>query len=245
MCMSDGRPDAGPDGHQSEGAYLFSWRQLYACQLCFLLPATEASHALLEQTVLSKGLSQPQHTLRLVALQFIEEPLADPAGLAAFQEASGMPVALDESLDDIIRALPRACRLPAAAPCSFQQLLKSGNGVTTLVVKPSVVGGMSASLQIARWGWALGLQARAQALQLHGAQPAVLIVGLGLEVLQKQREADGAGRWGCRHGARLCSCMVFGLLGCSTWCHCAAHLELLRSSIFVLDQASALERHSM
>ena len=92
------------------------------------------------------------------AVQFLEEPLQDPAGLAAFHEVSGMAVALDETLDDVIRHLPGSAGLPSRAPEALRQHLSPELGVVALVVKPGVVGGIAATLQIARWGWAHDLQ---------------------------------------------------------------------------------------
>ena len=91
-------------------------------------------------------------------VQFLEEPLQDPAGLAAFHEVSGMAVALDETLDDVICRLPAGAGLPSRAPEALRQHLMPGSGVVALVVKPGVVGGIAPSLQIVRWGWAHGLQ---------------------------------------------------------------------------------------
>ena len=81
-----------------------------------------------------------------------------------------MPLALDETLDDIISSLPDPAKLPSSPPAALAQLLRSGGGVAALVVKPGVVGGIAASLQIARWGWAHGLQVRGLDLAVAGCQ---------------------------------------------------------------------------
>ncbi len=64
-------------------------------------------------------------------LQFVEEPLRDPTELDALWEASRLPVALDESLADH----------PDARHCA---------AVKALVLKPSVLGGVRATLEWAR-----------------------------------------------------------------------------------------------
>ena len=88
----------------------------------------------------------------------MEEPVCVIDDLAAFHAGCNLPVALDESLDDIIRAEP-ACshgRMPARL-CSLLQ----GHGVTAVVIKPAVVGGVEKSLMIARWAHSAGVQVQA------------------------------------------------------------------------------------
>jgi len=62
-------------------------------------------------------------------IEFIEEPLADPAGLPKLANNTGIPIALDESL---VGADPASFEIPP--------------GVVALVLKPTLLGGMSATL---------------------------------------------------------------------------------------------------
>lgn len=72
------------------------------------------------------------------AIAFIEEPLADPAGLAEYPKAAGLPIALDESLAPWIAALldhgPEA--LASAAPWLAPAL----RAARALVLKPTLCG---------------------------------------------------------------------------------------------------------
>ena len=75
-----------------------------------------------------------------VALDFVEEPLADPAGLPELWLDTGLPLALDETLQkpdgiDHIRGWAAA-----------------------VVVKPTLVGGLTAALEIARRAAEVGVR---------------------------------------------------------------------------------------
>ena len=75
-----------------------------------------------------------------VALDFIEEPLADPAGLPELWLDTGLPIALDETLQqpggtDLVRGWAAA-----------------------VVVKPMLVGGFTAALEIARRAAEVGVR---------------------------------------------------------------------------------------
>ncbi|CAH2066254.1 unnamed protein product [Thlaspi arvense] len=72
-------------------------------------------------------------------LQYIEEPVQNKDDLIRFHEESGLPVALDETLDDI-------------AECPLHILTKYAHpGIVAVVIKPSVVGGFENAALIARW----------------------------------------------------------------------------------------------
>ncbi len=74
-----------------------------------------------------------------LAIDYLEEPLQHRADLAAFHAATGIPTALDENL--------HACLAGGAAPPA---------GVRAFVIKPDIVGGLTASAEYCRraheWG---------------------------------------------------------------------------------------------
>ena len=95
-------------------------------------------------------------------LQYVEEPTAIMDANLEFSKATGIPIALDESLDDafahagasaaVLRSLlPKSCPAP---------------GVAAVVVKPAVLGGFEASSIVASWARNLGMQV--MPLTLHG-----------------------------------------------------------------------------
>uniref|UniRef100_A0A1J3CVU3 Protein PHYLLO, chloroplastic n=1 Tax=Noccaea caerulescens TaxID=107243 RepID=A0A1J3CVU3_NOCCA len=72
-------------------------------------------------------------------LQYIEEPVQNKDDLIRFHEETGLPVALDETLDDF-------------EECPLRMLSKYTHpGVVAVVIKPSVVGGFENAAKIARW----------------------------------------------------------------------------------------------
>ncbi|CAA7053570.1 unnamed protein product [Microthlaspi erraticum] len=72
-------------------------------------------------------------------LQYIEEPVQNKDDLIRFHEETGLPVALDETLDDF-------------EECPLRMLSKYTHpGVVAVVLKPSVVGGFENAAKIARW----------------------------------------------------------------------------------------------
>ena len=98
----------------------------------------------------------------------------DPTDIAEFHKRCGIHVALDESLDDAIRQNPEPGDLEVCKPvpnlglavhgrvgqheaCPLDQLeplrrwTAAGSGVSALVVKPAVVGGLETSLRLASW----------------------------------------------------------------------------------------------
>ncbi|PLS86482.1 MAG: o-succinylbenzoate synthase [Actinobacteria bacterium] len=74
-------------------------------------------------------------------VEYLEEPLADPAGLKALTQASGLPVALDESLVGM-------------APESLGEHRYAG----AVVLKPSFLGGLSRVLRLAERAASLGMR---------------------------------------------------------------------------------------
>ena len=73
--------------------------------------------------------------------EYVEEPLADPARLPAFARTCGVPVALDESL---------AGMEPEA--------LEDHGYARAVVLKPTLLGGISRTLRFAGLAWRLGLE---------------------------------------------------------------------------------------
>ena len=71
-------------------------------------------------------------------LEYVEEPVACLEDLAAFHCTTGVPVALDESVDDATRRAMNAGTSVAAATAEF---FEPTFGVVALVLKPSVLGG--------------------------------------------------------------------------------------------------------
>ncbi len=74
-------------------------------------------------------------------IEYIEEPLADPAQLARFYALTGVPVALDETL---AAADPEVVEIPA--------------GVAALVLKPMVLGGFETTARLIRLARRHGLK---------------------------------------------------------------------------------------
>ena len=75
-------------------------------------------------------------------IETIEEPLRDPAGMDAFAKTTGLPVALDETLLEC-----GAAGLPA------------WKGAAAVVLKPTLLGGIAAALDIAWRAKELGMAA--------------------------------------------------------------------------------------
>ncbi|KAH7688939.1 isochorismate synthase / 2-succinyl-5-enolpyruvyl-6-hydroxy-3-cyclohexene-1-carboxylate synthase / 2-succinyl-6-hydroxy-2,4-cyclohexadiene-1-carboxylate synthase / O-succinylbenzoate synthase protein [Dioscorea alata] len=72
-------------------------------------------------------------------LAYIEEPVCLESDIIKFYEETGIPVALDETVDNIRGDI-------------FEQLEKFvHSGIVALVIKPSVVGGFENAAMIARW----------------------------------------------------------------------------------------------
>ncbi|KAI3744252.1 hypothetical protein L1987_57329 [Smallanthus sonchifolius] len=73
------------------------------------------------------------------ALQYIEEPVNDEDDIIKFCEESGLPVALDETIDNLQEN-------PLKMLARFKH-----NGIVAVVIKPSFVGGFEKAALIARW----------------------------------------------------------------------------------------------
>ncbi|XP_038893379.1 protein PHYLLO, chloroplastic isoform X4 [Benincasa hispida] len=72
-------------------------------------------------------------------LQYIEEPVMDEDAIIKFCEESGLPVALDETLDHI-------------QDNPVKELAKYAHpGIVAIVIKPSVIGGFENAALVARW----------------------------------------------------------------------------------------------
>ncbi|KAL6349813.1 hypothetical protein AAG906_001700 [Vitis piasezkii] len=80
-------------------------------------------------------------------LKYIEEPVKDEDDIIKFCEETGLPVALDETMDKI-------------GETPLQKLAKfSHSGIVAVVIKPSVVGGFENAALIARWAQQQGKMA--------------------------------------------------------------------------------------
>lgn len=104
-----------------------------------------------------------------VEVEYIEEPLAEPELLPRFAAKSGLPVALDESL----------AGMPAAA-------LKDHGYASAVVLKPTLLGGISRSLALAARADDLGMKAVVSSAFESG------IGTLGLAALAAALPGDGA-----------------------------------------------------
>ncbi|KAI4302200.1 hypothetical protein MLD38_037978 [Melastoma candidum] len=78
-----------------------------------------------------------------VNLQYIEEPVQKHEDIIRFCEESGLPVAVDETVDD-----SRADLMKLAA--------YEHPGIVAFVIKPSVLGGFETSAAVARWAFSRG-----------------------------------------------------------------------------------------
>ncbi|KAJ1442201.1 Mandelate racemase/muconate lactonizing enzyme, C-terminal [Sesbania bispinosa] len=80
-------------------------------------------------------------------LQYIEEPVQDEDDILKFCEESGLPVALDETIDKIQEN-------------PLEKLVKFTHpGIVAVVIKPSAVGGFENAALIAQWAHQLGKMA--------------------------------------------------------------------------------------
>jgi O-succinylbenzoate synthase len=80
--------------------------------------------------------------VRDCGIEYIEEPLSDPGLIDRFTEATGLPVALDESL---VEANPGGFVPP--------------EGIRALVLKPMLLGGFGVAMEFASKAIGLGLKA--------------------------------------------------------------------------------------
>ena len=81
-----------------------------------------------------------------VGLQYVEEPTRAARESAAFHFTEGVPVALDETIDDILRESTDF----AAASAAIARVADRSAGIVAVVLKPSVVGGIEATASVAR-----------------------------------------------------------------------------------------------
>ncbi|TKY49620.1 PHYLLO protein [Spatholobus suberectus] len=80
-------------------------------------------------------------------LQYIEEPVQDEDDILKFCKESGLPVALDETIDNIQEN-------------PMEKLVKFTNpAIAAVVIKPSVVGGFENAALIAQWAHQMGKMA--------------------------------------------------------------------------------------
>ena len=93
-----------------------------------------------------------------VRVEYLEEPLADPAGLEAFTRSCGVPVALDESLVGM-------------APGSLEEHRYAG----AVVMKPSLLGGISRVLRLADRAMNLGIRPVVSSAYETGVGTAALV----------------------------------------------------------------------
>ncbi|XP_076898989.1 protein PHYLLO, chloroplastic-like isoform X2 [Bidens hawaiensis] len=81
------------------------------------------------------------------ALQYIEEPVNDEDDIIKFCEETGLPVALDETIDNLKED-------PIKTLARFKH-----NGIVAVVIKPTFVGGFEKAALIARWAQQQGKMA--------------------------------------------------------------------------------------
>ncbi|HEX2729019.1 MAG TPA: enolase C-terminal domain-like protein, partial [Rubrobacteraceae bacterium] len=100
-------------------------------------------------------------------IEYIEEPLADPAGLREFAGTCGIPVALDESLVGM-------------APETLEKHRYAG----AVVLKPALIGGVSRTLRLAELALELGMRPVISSAYEAGVGTAALVAlaaGIGYE----------------------------------------------------------------
>ena len=88
------------------------------------------------------------------ALDYLEEPTRSPDDMGAFFAATGIPTALDETLDEAVAAAAAAS--PALGGAAAAPLLPPG--CAALVVKPSLLGGLERAAQLVRWAARRGVR---------------------------------------------------------------------------------------
>ena len=89
-----------------------------------------------------------------VHLQYVEEPTASSREMSAFFFTTGVPVALDETIDEIVRASSSL----AEASAAVARVADRSNGVAAVVMKPAVVGGLEATSTLARIAMSRGVR---------------------------------------------------------------------------------------
>ncbi|CAH9131215.1 unnamed protein product [Cuscuta epithymum] len=87
------------------------------------------------------------HSVKNCCLQYIEEPVKNEDDIIRFYEATGLPVALDETIN-------------TDRENQFELLSKYTHpGIVAFVIKPSVIGGFENAALVARWAQLLGKSA--------------------------------------------------------------------------------------
>ncbi|QIN79931.1 o-succinylbenzoate synthase [Rubrobacter marinus] len=102
-----------------------------------------------------------------VGIEYLEEPLEEPADLGSFARACGVPVALDESL---VGMAPEA--------------LGAHRYAVAVVIKPSLIGGLSRALDLANRALDLGMRPVVSSAYESGVGTAALVAlaaGIGDE----------------------------------------------------------------
>jgi len=96
-------------------------------------------------------------------VEYVEEPCADPQHLESFFEQTGVPVALDESVDDGTFSTAAAAAEgedeDEAGETAAVLLLPPSAGIAAVVLKPSVVGGLERAAALAHAARAQGARA--------------------------------------------------------------------------------------
>ena len=89
-----------------------------------------------------------------VGLQYVEEPTRAAHEVAAFHFTTGIAVALDETIDDIL------CESSSLAEASaaISRVADQSTGIVAVVLKPSVIGGLEATSLIARIAMSRGVR---------------------------------------------------------------------------------------
>lgn len=90
-------------------------------------------------------------------MQYLEEPVQDVRDLAAYFSQAGVPIGLDETLDEAFAAQHDDTALTLEGRLD-QLLSELGEGaVAALVVKPGAIGGFERALDLHGWAAKRGM----------------------------------------------------------------------------------------
>ena len=89
-----------------------------------------------------------------VRLQYVEEPTREARDIPAFHFTTGVPVALDETIDEILRSSTNFTEASAA----IAKVADQSTGVAAVVLKPSIVGGLEATAAVAKVAMSRGVR---------------------------------------------------------------------------------------
>lgn len=123
-------------------------------------------------------------------VQYLEEPVQDIRDLPAYFRQTGIPIGLDETLDEVFAphsTLPLHHQLGHTAEDRLGLLVSElGEGaVGALVVKPGAVGGFERALDLHRWAGKRGIHVSAAlAHSIEGKT----------RLIQKQQSVKGGGK---------------------------------------------------